>query len=98
MCIRDSLWADAHIEDDRDWVTDYLCDQTSEVIGYDVHSAQHKAVHGWRYANISKQTGATHFLHADQRVGLCGDWLVQGRVEAAFKSGRALADSLKEII
>ena len=27
-----------------------------------------------------------------------GDWLVQGRVEAAFKSGRALADSLKEII
>ena len=50
------------------------------------------------YANISKQTGATHFLHADQRVGLCGDWLVQGRVEAAFKSGRALADSLKEII
>lgn len=93
-----NLWADAHIEDDRDWVTDYLCDQTSEVIGYDVHSAQHKAVHGWRYANIGRQTGATHFLHADQRVGLCGDWLVQGRVEAAFKSGRALADSLKEII
>lgn len=93
-----NLWADAHIEDDRDGVMEYLCDQTSEVIGHDVHSAHHKAVHSWRYANIGRQTGATHFLHADQRIGICGDWLLQGRVEAAFKSGRALANSLKETL
>jgi renalase len=88
-------WADQHLEDNRDDVMEYLCRQTSEVIGCDVRQAGHLALHGWRFANIERQSGPTHFLCAAQRVGVSGDWLIQGRVEAAFKSGSDLAEALK---
>lgn len=91
-------WADAHVEYNRDWIMDHLCEQTSAVIGFDVGNAPHKSVHGWRFANIEKQAGPTHFLSLDQQIGVCGDWLIQGRVEAAFTSGLAMADSLLETL
>ena len=87
-------WADKHINDDRDQVMDYLCDQTSTVIGHDVSKADYKTVHGWRYANIDKQTGAEHFIDLDMNIAVCGDWIIQGRVEAAFTSGYALAQKI----
>ena len=80
-------WADEHIDDDRDHVMEHLCQNTSEVIGHDVSDADHKAIHGWRYANIEKQESETHFIDADESIGVCGDWFIQGRVEAAFTSG-----------
>ena len=87
-------WADEHIDDDRESVMDYLCQHTSEVIGHDVSTANHRAIHGWRYANIEKQEGETHFIESNERVGVCGDWLIQGRVEAAFTSGFELTNKI----
>lgn len=89
-------WADEHIDDDRDQVLDYLFHQTSESIGYDVSKADHKAVHGWRYANIDKQAGDTYFIDVDENIGVCGDWFIQGRVEAAFISGFELANKIAQ--
>lgn len=91
-------WADAHIDDDRVQVLDYLCRQTSDVIGQDVSRADYKAVHGWRFANIDKQNGETHLVDQEACIGVCGDWLIQGRVEAAFISGHELANSLLKVI
>jgi len=79
-------WSDKHIADDHTWVLEYLCQQTSEIVGYDLSHAHHKALHSWSFANIEKQTGATHLLDAAQNIAVCGDWLIQGRVEAAFLS------------
>ena len=87
-------WADEHIDDDRKQVMDYLCQQTSEIIGHDVNTAQHKAIHGWRYANIAKQSGDSHLIDCEAHIGVCGDWLIQGRIEAAFTSGFALANKI----
>ena len=87
-------WADRHIDDDREQVLSYLCAQTSELIGQDASQAEHKAVHGWRYANIGKQHGSSYHLDADHKLGLCGDWFIQGRVESAYTSGRGLAQGI----
>ena len=87
-------WADEHIDDDRDHVMEHLCQNTSEVIGHDVSDADHKAIHGWRYANIEKQESETHFIDADESIGVCGDWFIQGRVEAAFTSGFDLTNKV----
>lgn len=87
-------WAEQHIDDNKDKVTEYLCQQVSDVIGYDVTDAQHKVVHAWHYANIEKQNKDTHILEKSHRIAICGDWLIQGRVEAAFKSGYDLAQNL----
>ncbi len=87
-------WANGHIDDDCSYVLDYLCKQTSNLIGHDVSLANHKVVHGWRYANIDKQHGETHLIDQEARIGVCGDWLIQGRVEAAFTSGYKLANTI----
>ncbi|MDG2032646.1 MAG: FAD-dependent oxidoreductase [Rhodospirillales bacterium] len=89
-----NLWADAHLQDARESVLAYLCRQTSETIGHDVSDAAHQSVHGWHFANLEKQIGATHHLDADAQIAACGDWCIQGRVEAAFTSGRALASEI----
>ena len=91
-------WANAHIDDDRSDVLDYLCQQTSHLIAHDVSLANHKVVHGWRYANMDKQHGATHLIDQEARIGVCGDWLIQGRVEAAFTSGYELGNHLLGIL
>ena len=87
-------WADEHIDDDANQVLDYLCQQTHAVIGHDVSTADHKAIHGWRYANIKKQGDDTYFIDEAEKIGVCGDWLIKGRVEAAFTSGYALANKV----
>ncbi|MCH2037771.1 MAG: FAD-dependent oxidoreductase [Rickettsiales bacterium] len=91
-------WADQHIDDDRQEVLDYLCKQTSDVIGHDVEHAEHKVVHGWRYANISKQEGDQFIFDQDQQIGVCGDWFIKGRVESAFTSGYGLAHKMADVI
>ncbi len=87
-------WADKHIDNKRDMVMNYLCTQTSEVIGQDMSKANHIAIHCWRFANIEKQKNETHFIDTDQNIAVCGDWFIQGRVEAAFTSGFELAKNL----
>ncbi|MBT3504474.1 MAG: NAD(P)-binding protein [Piscirickettsiaceae bacterium] len=87
-------WADDHLYDGSDQVMEYLSSQTSEVIGFDLSGAAHKSLHGWHFANIGKQTGETHFLDMEQQIAVCGDWFIQGRVEAAFTSGFDAATKL----
>lgn len=88
-------WADEHIDDNRDEVLEYLCQKTSQTIGHDVSKATHKALHGWRYAYAEKRGGQTHFVDKNCSLALCGDWCIEGRVEAAFSSGFALAKALE---
>jgi len=87
-------WADDHIDDNRDEIMAYLCEKTSHVIGQNASKASHKTVHGWRYANMPKQKGETHIFDATNNLALCGDYFIQGRVEAAFTSGYGLAQQL----
>ncbi len=52
------------------------------------------AGHRWLYA-MAEPVGAQICLwDADRQVGVCGDWLVQPRVEGAWQSGRAMADAI----
>ena len=87
-------WADQHIDDHRDDVLKYLCDKTSHIIGHNLNHAEHKAIHGWRFANIQKQNGDHYLLDTESQIGVCGDWLIQGRVESAFTSGFEIAHKM----
>ncbi|MFT6557053.1 NAD(P)/FAD-dependent oxidoreductase [Sneathiella sp.] len=87
-------WADAHLDDDREDVLKYLCQHTGEIIGHDLRKAVHKSIHGWRFANIEKQSGPTHFADTQRKIALCGDYFIQGRMEAAFTSGAQVARTI----
>jgi predicted NAD/FAD-dependent oxidoreductase len=91
-------WAEEHIDDDRDDVVHYLCEQVSAIIGHDVTRASHKAIQGWRYANIEEQANEPYYIDANQQLAVCGDWCIEGRVEAAFISGFQLANQLLQKI
>lgn len=91
-------WADKHIDDDKHEVLQYLRDHTSEILGYDLNKANHQDIHGWRYANIAKQSGQQYLIDYKDNIGICGDWLMQGRVESAFISGSEIANEILEQI
>ncbi len=52
-------------------------------------------IHLWRYANIGKQTGLQYYHDPKNLLAICSDWMIQGRVESAFLSAKALAKELK---
>ena len=88
-------WAEDHMEDDKEAVVSHLIKEASRVIGYDLNIASHKDLHRWRYANIQRQAGEPCFFDAANQLAACGDWCIEGRVEAAFLSGQALAEKFK---
>lgn len=91
-------WADEHIDDNKTEVLQYLCREVSEVIGVDLSQADHKDIHCWRYANVAKQKGVTHYIDGKNKICVCGDWFIHGRVESAFITGHDLSSSLLKII
>lgn len=87
-------WAEAHMEDDREGVVRHLLAEASRITGKNLGHAAHIDLHRWRYANISKQVNPVLFDRENQ-LAACGDWCVQGLVEAAFTSACNLAEALK---
>ena len=51
----------------------------------------HVVAHRWRSARPVASGPATSSFSSDLRVGVCGDWLADGRVEGAYLSGVHLA-------
>lgn len=91
-------WAEEHLDDNSEKVMHYLSQETSRIIGKNLEIADHKAIHRWRYANIEKQPTQPMLIDVEQKLVVCGDWCVQGRVESAFVSGLNIANHLLNII
>ena len=83
-------WSDAHLEDEADAILPRMLDAFGALTGLSVTPAYRKA-HRWRYALAHRPLGEAFLFDEDQRLGVCGDWCLAGRVEAAFQSGAALA-------
>jgi len=47
--------------------------------------------HRWRFAQAVESVGEAYLYDPERRLGACGDWCLEGRIEAAWRSGRALA-------
>jgi renalase len=92
-------WAQENIDKERDWVKDYLCYELKKIISIKTEKAKYIGLQGWRYANIMKQKkGLEYFLNNENQIGLCGDWFIQGRIEAAYLSGAHLGKELLSYI
>jgi len=90
-------YAEAHIDDDRDQVMQYLIAETSRTIECDASTADYKTIHGWRYANNEyKKQKSPPFIDQDLKLAACGDWCLGGLVEGAFTSAYELTKHMKE--
>ena len=76
----------------------HLINETSRIVSLDVSIANHKVIHGWRYANNSKRGNRFVFLDQNHKLAACGDWCVGGRVEGSFTSSYDLVNAMKHYI
>ena len=91
-------WAETHLETERQSVAAMLKAECAALTGIDLSAPVHEGIHRWRHAAVSRPSGEPFHLDEDLRLGACGDWCLEGRVEAAFTSGRKLAAALKTLL
>jgi len=83
-------WSRQYLEAEPDWVAATLSAALAERLGTALPAPIGTSVHRWRYAHAAAE-GSGAIWDADRRIGLCGDWLIGARVEAAWLSGTRLA-------
>ena len=86
-------WSRTHLEDEATAVETALLDQLADAIGAPLPPRLAISAHRWRFAR-SGAAGEEALWDAQQRIGVCGDWLIGPRVEAAYLSGRILAETV----
>ena len=86
-------WSRRHLEETDDAVLPLLLSALGDVAGGPLPEPVHAAAHRWRYAR-SGTLGRDGLWDAALGLGACGDWLLGPRVEAAWLSGRRLADAM----
>ena len=83
-------WSARHIEDDPAVVERALTAAFADATDVGLPSPVVTSTHRWRYAK-SGRLGQDALWDGGLRLGVCGDWLLGGRVEAAWLSGDRLA-------
>ena len=86
-------WSRAHLEDNAETVAAALLAALAEANGGPLPRQLGATAHRWRFAR-SGTAGEEALWDAEQRIGVCGDWLIGPRVEAAYMSGLLLAEAV----
>jgi len=82
-------WSLAHLEDSAEAVAAAIAAEFAALTGIR-EAPVHAKAHRWRYARAEKFLGETFLWDAAKKLGVCGDWCLAGRLEAAWLSGHAL--------
>lgn len=89
-------WSDRHLEADPALVADEMIEAFRDGYPAPLPAIEARGAHRWRYAQPRRPTEDTAGYLVDMAKGLslCGDWCIDGRVEAAWQSGTRLAQAL----
>lgn len=93
-----NAYADGNLDEALQDVERHLLKEVSAVVGADCSGAPFRQLQRWRYANVDKRDGPVSFVDTEQKLAGCGDWFRRGRVEAAFLSGRDVAEKLRALV
>lgn len=92
----EALWSDRHVDADRDWIQAVMLDCASALLDRPLNTAPHIALHRWLYA-ANKSSPEVPCLKGEGVKGegyvVAGDWCLGGRVQGAWLSGRAAAQT-----
>ena len=86
-------WSEAHLEDDADSVASALIKVFVDLGG---PTPAAWTTHRWRYASTEPTEARGCVWDAELGIGMCGDWLNDGKVEGAWMSGLELAQQLQK--
>jgi predicted NAD/FAD-dependent oxidoreductase len=90
-------WSTRHLEAEPEWITQTLAAALAEMLGTELPPLLTASSHRWRFAR-SGSDGTGSMWDAARRLGVCGDWLIGPRVEAAWISGTGLAGRIAESV
>ena len=85
-------WSRVHLEANAETVAPMLVEAFHAAAGIDAEVVESRA-HCWRFA-LSDGLSAGSFWDVSRRIGICGDWCADGRIEGAYLSGTGLAAKL----
>lgn len=86
-------WSAAHLELTPEEAVEALQPEFAMLAGIALPTPLVNTAHRWRYAR-SGALGQDALWNAGLRLGVCGDWLIGPRVEAAWLSGTALGEQI----
>lgn len=86
-----AAWSAQRLEASRDEIAAELADEFCKAVGISA-KPNYLAGHRWKYAIPSTPLDKQCLFDDTLNVGLCGDWCLGNRVEAAWLSGTAAAD------
>lgn len=86
-----SEWSSAHAHLTKDEAAPLLVDGFAALTGFRPELFQN---HLWRFARLAQPNEAGPQLDQSLQLGLCGDWTTGQKVEGAWLSGQALAQSI----
>jgi predicted NAD/FAD-dependent oxidoreductase len=86
-------WSQAHLEDDKAAVIAALTAAFAAATGITALPAR-AAAHRWRYALADRPLGGPCLWDPAARLGLCGDWCLDGKLEAAYLSGLTMGETI----
>jgi renalase len=86
-------WSTDHLEDPPEAVTTALIAAFAAATGITEPPAYARA-HRWRYALADRPLGQNCLWDQATRLGLAGDWCLDGKLEAAYLSGASLAERI----
>ena len=89
-----SAWSAEHLEWDGEDVARHLLQDFAEMVAIDCPQPSAVYTHRWRYSRVKNPIGVEALWDGHKRIGICGDMCLGGRVENAYLSGRALAQSI----
>jgi renalase len=87
-------WSAARLERSPGEIAPELLAALAAAVGQPLPAPAYLSAHRWRYALVERPLGEPCLWDEALRLGLCGDWCLGPRVEAAWMSGRALAAAL----
>lgn len=87
-------WSERHLEETPDAIAAHMPPMLADAIGVAPRLAVYAAAHRWRYARTVAPLGAPFLCSDDGTLQVGGDWCLGARVEAAWSSGTAIADSI----
>ncbi len=90
----DPDWSRRNLELPPSEVASQLKEAFSTLPGVEHLALENAVAHRWRFALVTRPVGEAYLFDEETGVGICGDSLLGARVEAAIKSGAALAGHL----
>jgi predicted NAD/FAD-dependent oxidoreductase len=89
-------WADDNIEEDLEIIKQKMTTALRKMFNFDLNNIKYHNIHRWRYANANLREGNKSLFDPNLNLGVCGDWLIGGKVENAFLSGLDLYKNIND--